>query len=80
MVERKHFLLSQLEERAPSIKWVEDVNHLIILRQRRIYRDSHGIGGMSVLHIGTPEQGRVILEKNESEGRGGGSEGKALQV
>lgn len=66
MLRRKHFSLSQLEERAPGIKWVKDVNHPTILRQQRIHGDTHAIGGMRILHIGAPELGMISLDNNKS--------------
>lgn len=66
MLRRKHFLLSQLEEKAPGVKWVKDVNHPTILRQQRLHGDTHALGGMSILHIGTSELRMIIFDNNKS--------------
>lgn len=67
MLRRMHFLLSQLEEKAPGIKWVKDVNHPTILRQRRLHGDTHTLGGMSILHIGTSELQMIIFDNKSGE-------------
>ena len=46
---------------------MKDVNHPTILRQQRLHGDTHALGGMSILHIGTSELGMIIFDNKSGK-------------